>query len=360
MILLGPDAGTVYQYDPGSGQAQVVFSNTPPQLTSLAGIVVDGLGRTLLVEPASVGSPAGRIYLQNGQQLTLLAHTAGGVGAAIDPLTGHLFVTQQGHPGESGGEILQVDAFSSPAAYGSYRGAGYFTFGVGPEDGGISFDAAGNFFVAAGLEGRIVKVDRASGTRSVFATGFDHPISVAVGTGTPGVAGAQGTSLFVLDGAAVYERGIGGLPAGPPPATPPGLAPGASLRVQGIISPNATIPVVLDSPADAGRLYLVFPGLLGKEPGFPLSMAFLNEDRVVPNNPDFALWGLVNSDIFPAFLGNLDASGRSEPAMAFHLPNAPELMDLHLFLELAWITFDPSAYNGVSTIGGTAHVYIGP
>jgi hypothetical protein len=35
-------------------------------------------------------------------------------------------------------------------------------------------------------------------------------------------------------------------------------------------------------------------------------------------------------------------------------------MDLEKFLDLCWVTLEPTALNGIATIGSTAHLFIGP
>ena len=45
--------------------------------------------------------------------------------------------------------------------------------------------------------------------------------------------------------------------------------------------------------------------------------------------------------------------------MGVFLPNDPGLMSLDAFLDFVWISLDPSADNGIGTVGGTAQLYLG-
>lgn len=359
-LAVGSRSGVLYEVDPTSAFATTVsFTNAPASLSDVRSLVVDGLGRTLVTDRPA-GSNAGRFYRVSGGTATLLHHTNRGIGSAIDPLTGDVFVSELGTAAENGGEILRIDELSALSSAGHFRGSSYTTFRFDTFDGDLAFDASGNFYVAAGAEGRVYRIDRTTGTRTVVGGNYTQLSGLALAPGTPGVAGAQGTSLFVLDGFAIYEIGVSGLPAGSAPSSHPGLAPPADLRVSGIATLGAAHPVAITSATDANRLYLIVPSLSGKLPGFFLGSSLDPGDtRTIPNNPD-SLWSYVNvPSIFPDFFGSLDGAGLSAPTAAIVLPNDPAILGLNQFVDLAWISLDPLAISGIATIGGTAQLYLG-
>jgi hypothetical protein len=184
------------------------------------------------------------------------------------------------------------------------------------------------------------------------------PVAVSLAPGRAGTAGPMGTSLFVLDDVALYEVGVGDLPAPAPPAVQPGLAPPAELRVHGLVTPGVKVPITLESPAHAGQAFAILPTFLGKVPGFPLQILGDPDPRVIPNNFSF-LWFKLNSGVFPGHFALLDGAGLSPPNTGFRLPNDPSLLGLELFFDLAWIAYDPASPNGIEEVGSTAQLYVG-
>jgi len=353
--------GVVYDLDPGAGYAAtVLFSNGSAELNEVRGACVDGADRVLIVDrPAD--NEGGRLYRLDGGALELLVRNARGLRPAIDPLTADVFVTEQGSLAEGAGEVLRVDAFADPATHGHFRGDGYFTFAPGELGGDLAFDDDGNFYVAVGEDGRVTAVDRASGARTIVAGNYTNPVGVALAPGRGGTAGAEGTSLFVLDEWVVWETGVDGLPAPPPPSTQPGLAPPPDIRATG---PSAAIGqanyVSVSNPDQAGKLYWILPSLSGKVPGFPLSLGGDPTDtRVVPNNLDDLWLSTFNPVFFPGFIGVLDGSGNSVPGTAIMIPNDPWILTWGTFLDLSWIVIDSSAQNKVAYVGGTAQLFVG-
>lgn len=360
-ILAAASNGNIFELDPGAGfAASPLFADPANDLHGVESIVVDGVGRVLIVD-RDHGPTAGRVFALGGSTLEVRAITARGVGGAIDPLTADLFVTEQGSWLDGAGEILRVDMLSPTPASGHYRGESFFELGIGPRGGGIAFASNGDFYVAAGDDGRVVKFERASGARIVVAGGYSRPVSLALAPGTPGVAGPQGTSLFVLDGHAIYEVGVDGLPAGPPPVMNPGLADRADLMVHGFVSLGAPTSISIHAPLDAGGTYVVLPSVSGKLPGMPASVlgGDFSDGRIIPNNPDAALWPYVNAPgVMPGFVGVLDGLGNGDPSMAIHIPNTPAIL-IGTHIDLVWIRLDLGFPNLLATIGGTAQMYLG-
>ncbi len=358
-VVVASSTGLIFDLNPATGYtATLIFSDPAGQLFGVRGMTADAQGRLLIVD-RNGASPASRLYRLSGGTLQLLTHTSRGLRPAIDPLTGDVFVTERGSVGDGSGEILRVEAFSSPVSHGHWRGSAFTTFEMGEADGGIVFDASGNFYVTEGELGRVVRIDRATGARSVVAGNYDQPLALALAPGRPGIAGAQGTSLFVLDGWAVYEVGVNGLPAPPPPASNPGLAPPADLRVTGSVVLSSNVPIRIESPANAGRLYLLIPTISGKLPGVPLSVLGTPDPRVLPSNPDM-LWNLIGDPLFmPASISVLDNNGKSPAALSVFIGPSPTVYNLNLFLDLVWIAIDTSAPNRVGLVGGTAQLFLG-
>lgn len=349
--------GVVSSIHPTTKAFTTVFADGANALGDVRGMAIDGLDRVYVVE-RDAGSPAGRVLRINGAALEPVAIANRGVRPEVDPLTGELWVSSQGSVQEGAGEILRA-RIDGQVAYGHWRGDTYYAFDVGPTDGDLAFDAAGNVWVAAGDAGRVARVDRASGARSVFAGNYDRPAALTVSFGRPAIAGAQGASLFVLDGWAIYEHGIPGAVPPPPATNPPGLAPPAELRVEGFATLGALTPVVLDVPADAGKVYILLPTASGKTPVLPLTLIGNPSDpRVLPWTYD-VLFDYLTSGFLPGFIGILDGAGKSLPGTGVFLPNDPALVGLDLFVDMTWMTFDPFVINGVANVGGTAHLFFG-
>ncbi|HKE00168.1 MAG TPA: hypothetical protein VKE69_04105, partial [Planctomycetota bacterium] len=187
--------GVLFRLDPNAGYAaNVVFSDATDVVKDVHGLSIDGSGRLLIVDrPDSM--LGGRLWRFDGANVTTITRTARGVRAAVDPLTAEIWVTEQGNPLDGGGEILRVDPFANPPTAGHFRWDVFGVLSIGANDGGIAMDSNGNAYVATGDVGRVFRVDRATGTRTIVAGGYAHPIAVALAPGTPGTAGPQGTSL---------------------------------------------------------------------------------------------------------------------------------------------------------------------
>jgi hypothetical protein len=350
----------VVQLDPAAGFS-VTTLYAAGGLEDVRGLCVDGADRVIVVDKPTA-SNAGRLHRLDAGRLTLLTRTARGGRPAIDPLSAEVWVVEQGNAIDQGGEVPRVDVGASPPAHGHFRGNEFYTFGVGDDGGDVAFDANGNFYVPAAFEGRVYRVDRATGARTVVAGSYTKPVAVALAPGRPGIAGAQGTSLFVLDGHVVWEVGVSGLPAPAPPASDPGLAADADLRVHGELVLGGGTPVSAKADARyAGHMYVIYVSTLGKVPGFALRQGGNPTDtRVIPNNPDPLLWGLLgNPSILPLFIGTLGAGGATPAGAQVLVPNDPSILGLAQFLDLAWVVVDGSAPNNVGFVGGTAQLYVG-
>ncbi|MFN0206807.1 MAG: hypothetical protein ACKVS6_10920 [Planctomycetota bacterium] len=361
-IVVGSRTGNVWEIDTTNANATtLIFGNPNGDVFDLRSVLVDGQGRLLIFDrPNSFVAPnCGRLFrLENGF-LRLISVTNRGYRGAIDPLTADIFIAQQGNASDGGGEILRVDGMVNPAAAGHYRGNDFYLLKTGPLDGGIAFSSAGDMYIAISAEGRIYHINRSTGVKTVVTGNYNKPVDAILAPGSVGTAGPQGTSLFILDRNAIFEVGVDGLPAGPPPATNPNLALGADMKAHGIVTLGGSNRIEIQSPGDANRLYLAVASVSGKVPGFPFSL-YLNgaDPRVMPNTPD-DIWAYVNHPSYlPDFLGYLDANGASPVTMQLLMPNDPSLMG-GIFLDFAWISFEPSALSGIATVGGTAHLYLG-
>lgn len=360
-FLIATDVGDIFEVDRNTGWVVApVFIDSLDALRDVRAMTVDWNDRAVLVNGPGP-DPASEIYRLEAGSLVRVALASRGARIAADPMTGDFFVTEQGSVAEGAGEILRVDGFASPPTYGHWRGDGYLTFEVGAADGGIVFDDAGNFYVASGDDGRVWFIDRSTGQRSLVAGQYERPRSLLLAPGTAGVAGSSGTSLFVIDEQNLYEVGVEGLPAPPPAAAPPGLLPSADITVAGFVTPGDIVPVKVRSAGDAGLPYVVFASFLGKTPGLPLGLLGDPSDtRVMANNYN-VLWTLVgDAFLLPGFLGVLDGSGESPPGTGFQIPNDPSLLDVKTFIDLTWVSLDSFAQSGIATVGGTAHLYLGP
>lgn len=359
-LIVASRTGRIHQVDPAAGfGATLLFSNPGNVLTNVGGVVVDGMDRIHVIDRPSSSPKTGRLYRLTGSTLTLLNISAIGSRGAIDPLTGDLFLPQVGNAIDGGGEILRIDLFEEPPTAGNYRGSEPFYLPFGPTDGSIAFTAEGNFFTNLASSGRVLRFDRSAGTQTFVGGNYIRPTALAVAPGRPGIAGSQGTSLFVLDAFALYEIGIEGTVPTLAPAQKPKLAPGADLRIAGLFQLGGVHALTIESPPDANRIYLVFCSLSGKVPGFPLNQfGNPNDPRVIPNNPDF-MWSLINTpQVMPDFYGILDPAGFSMPTMGLIVPNDPSLL-IGEFLDFAWVAIDFGFPNGFATVGGTTQIYLG-
>ncbi|MFT5287253.1 MAG: hypothetical protein ACI8TQ_003435 [Planctomycetota bacterium] len=359
-FLVANRSGTIFAIDALDGfSVSVFFDNAGGVLSDIRTIKHDG-NDDLLILDQPAGEVGGRLYRLSGGVLSLLAITNRGTGMAIDPLSGDVFVTERGSAIDGGGEILRVDTFQSPATAGHFSGDEFFLFDLTDLDGDIAFDDVGNFYVSTGRTGRVTRIDRVTGARSVIAGNYSGQAALALNTGRVGTTGPLGTSIFVLDEWSVFEVAIDELPAPAPPASAPGLAAPASLVVEGQVGPGLLTPIIIDAPAEADRIYAIFPSVTGKVPGVPLGVfGDLSDLRVIPNNYS-SLWLKIDKPaVFPGFIGVLDATGKSPANLGLNLPNDPTLLNLDIFMDLAWITFDFVSPNDIATIGGTAQIYIG-
>jgi hypothetical protein len=362
-VLAARADGAVYRIGPATGWLPTLFFADPGNLLNdVRGLAVDSAGRVFLSDRPAQYPAAGRLWrLTGGTTLVQVAFTARGTRPAIDPLTGDVFLAQEGAPNATRGEILRATATQVPALVGSDAPADQSAprgFALGGFDGALCFDLAGHQYLAEGDLGRIVRLDRSASTTSILAGSYDRPLDLFLAPGTPGIAGPQGTSLFVLDGYALYEHGVAGqIPA--VAAGPSGGAP-AELRARGLALFGATTAVQIQRPAAAGAIYLLLPGLFGKEPGFPLALIGNPFDpRVVPQNFDPLLWTALSSPALPGALGVLDGAGQSPPLLGVNLPASPALQGLGAFLDLTWLQVDPFTFSGVAHIGGTSQIFLG-
>lgn len=354
--------GSIWDVDPNNNfTATLIFSNPGSTIFDARSILVDGQDRILIFDrPSIVTSPnCGKLWRLESGVLSFIAFTNRGYRGGIDPLSGDVFVPETGNAIDGGGEILRIDEFTSPATAGHYRGAGFFTLKSGANDGGISFSSDGTMYVPVSSEGRVYKIDRATGVVSLISGNYDRPVATIVAPGTNGIAGAQGSSLFILDRTGIYEVGVTGYAVTALPQSDPQLDNGADLKVTGSMTLGGSTNIQIKSPGDANRLYLVVASLSGKVPGLVFSEVMDPLDpRVLPNNPD-DIWMLVNDPLYmPDFVGFLDANGESPLTMQLLMPNDPNLV-LNQFLDLAWISLDSNSMSGIATVGGTAQIFLG-
>lgn len=357
-IVAALKSGRLYTVHPGTGWTpSLLFDDPLDELQDVRAVVVDGHDTVRVLE-APQGSPAARLYRLDGSTLTLETFTDGGLGGAYDPLTGDLFVTQEGPAAEGAGEILRVETHATPIGYGNYRGAGYTTFDTSELGGDIVFDADGNFYVAEGDTGRVSRVDRATGTKTFVGGGYAKVRSLALAPGTPGRAGAQGTSLYVLDGWTVWEIGVDGLPA-TAPSWPPGLADPADIRLHGLAGLDLHVGVTARNPEQAGKVYIVFPSFAGKVPGLPLnSFGDPADTRFIASNPDY-MWEQVGFEgLLPGFYSVLEPDGTTVAGAGIQIPNIPAVMN-DSFLYLTWVVVEAGAQSFLPYVGGTTQLYMG-
>lgn len=353
--------GNVWEIDPTNGYSAVqVFNNPGGTLFDVRSLAVDGQDRVILFErPSFVTSPdTTKVWRLSGGVITLLNFTNRGFRGAFDPISGDLFVPEQGNMSDGGGEILRLDLFANPTSAGHFRGSDFFLRKTGFNDGGISFNDAGDMFLPVGSEGRVYKIDRATGSTSVISGNYERPVTSIVAPGTPGYTGPLGASVFILDRHAIYEIPVTGSAPPPPSPTKPVTSDRADLTVTGTMSLGGTVSLSIASPADANRTYLIVASLSGKIPGFAFSNIDPTDDRVLPNNPD-DVWFYVNDPLFmPDFVNVLDAGGNSPGTVQFLIPNDP-IVVFNRFMDFGWIGFDSAWTSHISTVGGTAQLYMG-
>jgi sugar lactone lactonase YvrE len=353
------------------------FDDVGNQLSDVCDLALGSDGALYLLErnpnPVAEG---GRLWRLSGGVLTQIGDHLRGRRLRMSPADGLATILEDGHLAESG-ELLAVDWQTSPARSGHWRIDPLARFDTQALDafdpsapaptaivpsGGLCFDQAGNAFVAEGNSGRVWRVQSSSGSRSLIAGHFARPQDLEFLAGSPGVAGAQGGSLFVLDGFSVYEVGTAGQ-AVPPIQAPVSVASGA-LAARAELSTWArrqlgiNQPLFLNAPTQAGRPYLLLCSLTGKEPGLPLaSIGDPGDTRVLPQNFDPVLWAGLTPPVFNGFAGSLSGAGTAQGALL--LPNSPAVVGLGRFLDLVGVIFDFTAINSIGRITNTAALYLG-
>ena len=187
-LLVANRAGVVYNVNPQAGYAaSIVWSNSGGALLDVRGLCADSLGRPVVVD--RVGAAVSKVRRVNGGQLDLLAFSARGLRPAVDPLTGEIFVSEQGAPGDTGGEILRIEAPAGSLRSGHYQRNAYTTYPTGDFDGALAFDDSGNLYIAEGDAGRVVATHRSSGADTIVGANYGRPTALALAAGTPGTAG---------------------------------------------------------------------------------------------------------------------------------------------------------------------------
>ncbi len=355
-LVVAARDGRLWEVGPLAGDpVTLLYADAPNALTDVRGMCLDGAGRVLLIERPA-GKIDGRLLRLDAGVLQLLTHSSRGLRPAMDPLTSEVWLTEQGAPGDKVGEILRVDVAPATVAAGHVAFQSFTGWSQGDLEGGLAFDAAGELYVTEGRTGRLLRMTRNGGAPTLLAGSYDAPKGVTLAPGTPGLAGAQGCSAYVLDGWAVYEHGIAGTPAPLVPGTGGARAP---LLVHGSAQAGASIALSLVSPGDPNRKYAIVPTVSGKVPGLPLSNLGDPDTRVLPCNIDSLFPLMLNTAIMPGFIGKLDLNGQSAPITALNLPPGPSFLGLEFFVDFAYVVMDPSMPNGVGTVGSTAQLYLG-
>jgi hypothetical protein len=102
------------------------------------------------------------------------------------------------------------------------------------------------------------------------------------------------------------------------------------------VSTPSRTRLFLNSPPDAGRPYLLLPGLSGTSPGVVI------EGVPVPLNPDALTLAFLSGPMLPwfqSFAGTLDARGHAEAALDTLAPLDPAAIGVRLFF--AWVVHSP-------------------
>lgn len=361
-VLAAAEDGRVFELDPSMGwSVSLLFDDAGDIVEGVTDLAVAAGDEPLILDHPTMQEAGRLLQIESGGTTTLLTRTRRGLRAALDPLTGEAWVTQRGNPMDGFGEILRVDHLEPTVTHGHWTPGSYQTFAFDDRDGALAFFDNGDLIVSERKTGRVSRVSRADGARTLVAGGYQDPIDCALAPGRAGIAGNQGTSVFVLDGWVIWEQGVNDLPAGPPPAIDPGLDLPVDLLVEGEIALGSLVPIRATRAGEGGKLYVIIPTLSGKTPGFPLALLGQGGDtRVVPSNPD-SLWSMAtNPSILPGFVSVLDVSGTSPPGSGFLVPNDPSLLTLDAFIDLTWAVIDPMATNRVAFLGGTAQLFFGP
>ncbi|MEZ5976825.1 MAG: hypothetical protein R3F34_01215 [Planctomycetota bacterium] len=358
-LLVGEAAGTVYELDAlGGYAASVVFADPLDEIADLREIVHDATRGTYLLDAAPTSTGVGSLFSLSNGSLTRLAAPWNPCGAALDPTTGDAFVAQ-GETPKSLGEILRLHLGASPVMANHWPPSDYETFELSGATRAIGFDGDGDLFVASDTSGRVHVVDRATRTVSLVAGNYTSPRDVLVAPGRPGVAGANGASLFVLDGWCVYEHGVDGAL---PPATATVALEDDPFMVPALFQFGGGNTLHLESPGDANRLFLVVPSRFGQLTGFPISALGGNvaDTRVLWQDFD-TLWldAIAGASPFLGFFNLMDPFGVPVTPITFDLPALPQFTGLGAMIDLTWASFDPIEPNGIGTVGGTSQIRVG-
>jgi hypothetical protein len=377
-IFIAERNGRVRAVLPNMGYLVVDWYLDPQdQLSDVCDLALGGDGGLYLLEHRPTSQEGGRLWRLRNDQLTLIGDHSRGRRLRMSPTDGLALIQETGHSGE-GGDLLAVDWLATPAMAGHLKLPNYERFdnqaldGGNPgtpapttpiPSGGLAFNLAGDAFVAEANTGRIQRVEAGTNARSLVAGHFARPQDIDLMAGSPGLAGPQGASLFVLDGFSLYEVGVPGLaPAALQAPTAPASSAllsrvemAAAARRQ-LAAPSA---LSLRLPSEANKLYVCLASTTGKEPGLQLALlGNPSDNRSLPQNFDPLLWNLLTPPVFLAFGGLLDAGGNGQPAVV--LPNSPGVQGLGRFLDLVTLVFDPLAINGISAVSNTAQLYLGP
>ncbi|RKY17092.1 MAG: hypothetical protein DRQ55_16600 [Planctomycetota bacterium] len=227
-----------------------------PSPGRLLGFMRPSIGRPLAMirHPSGAGlviatSQATLVHMNGAGETRLLADAGGGLFGELC----HLAALPNGHVRvlNGSGQVFELDpqadwAVSPRGSLGSDP-----RFGLDGSLAELAFDAEGSCYVADGERGRVVYVDSGSGARTDIGGNYSFPRALCLGAGTPDVAGAEGTSLFVLDGWAVWELGVDGRAAQSPLVTPLGWALAAEVLGAARVEPGPAEPEL--GPSAPGR-----------------------------------------------------------------------------------------------------------
>lgn len=347
----------------GGWIATTTFDDAADDLENVRAIALLENGDLAVLDRPAATPQAGRLFVLSGGVLTDRARNARGEHVARCPLSGDLFTTQRGQTTEARGEVLRVDLSGAQALVGNVVPADLSSprgYSVGDRAGAITFAGNGDFFVAAGAEGRIHHFDRSTAQSTPIAGSYTRPVDLFLASGSAGVAGIDGTSLFVLDGYALYEHGVEGLPVAPQ-AAPTGGGGGIDMAAGGLVDFGGTTPLIIQRAEAAGETYFVLPGFSGKGDGFPLALLGDGADpRILPLTADSLWFQFLLPPTFLHFQGVLDGSGLAPATAGIAIPSDPALESAGVFMDMQWIGIDLSAPNGTSFVGGTTQLFFGP
>jgi hypothetical protein len=351
--------GTLVRLDPAASYAvEVLFSNPGGEVGALASADYVELGNGQFfgaLEQAGEGLQRSRLWrIEVGGAAVPVANTARGLSVTREANSAAWFVLERGRPGELGGVLAYRDADGHAGHLrGDDTSDGDWRFDQ-VRGGGLAAGPEGLVWLAEGGSGRLWELNPANDRRELLAGSYDAPGALHLGPGTPGVAGAAGASLFVVDGYGVYEHGVDS-----------DLAATAALPFPAEFSADARAgtgsfaELAIEDPEHAGLTYLVFAGTSGKEPGFDLVLLGNPfETRSVPLNFD-PLWSQVFGAPFTGFLGVLDSQGQSPAPFGVDLPDDPFLASLGVFADLVWLPLDPLAPSAIADVGGSCQIYLG-